>query len=124
MAKLDEFYKLTDIEDYFEFFGLEYDEHVIDVKRFHILRKFGELIAKARTLDNLTEEQLLNSYQFALIKIYKDFEGGYNPSAAEVWGLLENPTPCFTCSTQMSCKTEDHGVNHGNCQSQVQLSFS
>ncbi len=124
MKTLNEFYKLTDIEDYFDFFGLEYDEHLIDVKRFHILRKFGELVAKAKTLEGLSEEQLLNSYQFALIKIYKDFESGYNPSAAEVWGLFENPTPCFTCSTQMSCKTEDHGVSHGNCQSQIQLSFS
>lgn len=124
MKTLNEFYKLTDIEDYFDFFGLEYDERLIDVKRFHILRKFGELVAKAKTLEGLSEEQLLNSYQFALIKIYKDFENGYNPSAAEVWGLFENPTPCFTCSTQMSCKTEDHGVNHGACQSQIQLSFS
>lgn len=78
MKSIDEFYKLTDAEDYFDFFGLEYDEHLLDVKRFHMLRKFGELIAKAKTLDNLTEEQLLNAYQFALIKIYKDFESGYN----------------------------------------------
>jgi len=124
MKTLNEFYKLTDIEDYFDFFGLEYDEHLIDVKRFHILRKFGELVAKAKTLESLSEEQLLNSYRFALIKIYKDFESGYNPSAAEVWGLFENPTPCFTCSTQMSCKSEDYGVSHGDCQSQIQLSFS
>ena len=44
MKRLDEFYKLTDAEDYFEFFNLEYDEKVLRVKRFHILKKFGELI--------------------------------------------------------------------------------
>ena len=38
---LSEFEKLRDAEDYFQFFNLPYDEHVIDVNRLHILKKFS-----------------------------------------------------------------------------------
>ena len=32
-------------EDYFAFFGVAYDEHVVAVNRLHILRRFGERLA-------------------------------------------------------------------------------
>ena len=35
--------KIVDTEDYFRFFGVEYDPKVVSVNRLHILRKFGEL---------------------------------------------------------------------------------
>ncbi|MEJ2372422.1 MAG: nitrogenase-stabilizing/protective protein NifW, partial [Sulfurimonas sp.] len=41
---LDEFYELTDAEDYFDFFDLEYDAKLVNVKRFHILKEYGTLI--------------------------------------------------------------------------------
>ena len=38
------FYELTDAEDYFNFFELEYDKKLVNVKRFHILKEYGSLI--------------------------------------------------------------------------------
>lgn len=107
MSRLKEFTAITDAEEYFEFFGLEYDESVVNVKRFHIMRKFGELIAKANEQNIDDEERVLEFYRFALIKVYKDFESGYNPSAAEIWGLFEKPTPCMTCSSMSGCSTTE-----------------
>ena len=48
MKSIDEFYKLTDAEDYFDFFGVAYEKHIVEVKRFHIMKKFGELVEKAK----------------------------------------------------------------------------
>ena len=35
--------RIVDTEDYFRFFGVEFDPKVVSVNRLHILRKFGEL---------------------------------------------------------------------------------
>ena len=112
--KLADFYKITDADDYFDFFGIEYDQRLIDAKRFHLMKKFGELIEKAKELGDVEEEKMLGMYRFALLKVYKDFENGYNPSAAEVWGSLDKPSACFTCATQVGCSPKQLGESEVN----------
>ena len=46
MRTLEQYYKLKDAEDFFEFFGVEYDKHIVEVKRFHIMKEYGSLIKK------------------------------------------------------------------------------
>jgi len=104
---LNDFYKITDADEYFDFFGIEYDQRLIDAKRFHLMKKFGELIEKSKELQGVDSEQLLGMYRFALLKVYKDFENGYNPSAAEIWGSLDKPSACFTCATQVGCSSNN-----------------
>jgi nitrogenase-stabilizing/protective protein len=70
MSRLAEFKSLTDTEEYFEFFDLEYDERLVYVKRFHILKKYGEMIEKAEGNDFGSEAKLLDYYKFALITVY------------------------------------------------------
>ncbi len=48
MGTLTEFQKISDTEDFFEFFDLQYDERLINAKRFHIMKKFGELVEKSK----------------------------------------------------------------------------
>ncbi len=103
MCALQTFNNLTDAEEYFEFFELEYNERLVYSKRFHILKKFGEMIEKAEGHDLGSDEKLLEYYKFALISVYKNFESGYAPSAAEVWDMFDKPSACGTCSTSTTC---------------------
>ncbi len=124
MGTLAEFEKITDAEEFFEFFDLEYDERLVQVKRFHIMKKFGEMVEKAKGHDMGSDAKLLEYYKFALITVYKNFENGYSPSAADVWSMFDKPSACGTCSTSGSCN-EITEVSHGvhACTTQHAVSF-
>jgi len=113
MGKLEEFKTLTDAEDYFDFFDLDYNERLVYVKRFHILRKFGEMAEKGsvEAFDG-SEDKLLDYYKFALLSVYKNFENGYEPSAAEIWNMFDKESACGTCSTSTDCN-DIEGVESG-----------
>lgn len=125
MNTLEDFKALSDTEEYFDFFDLEYDERLIYVKRFHIMKKYGEMIAKAEGQDFMSDEKKLDFYKFALITVYKNFENGYSPSAADVWEMFDKPSACGSCSTSSSCSTVEE-VSNGihACTSQPSLSFN
>jgi nitrogenase-stabilizing/protective protein len=125
MTSLEEFQALTDTEDYFDFFNLDYDDRLVFIKRFHIMKKYGELIQKAEGHDFGNDEKLLDYYKFALISVYKNFENGYSPSAAEIWNTFDKPSACSTCSTSTTCNDLEE-VSHGvhACTSQPNLSFN
>jgi nitrogenase-stabilizing/protective protein len=125
MSQLDEFKKLTDTEDYFDFFDLEYDERLVYVKRFHIMKKYGEMLEKAENANFESDEKLLEYYKFALITVYKNFENGYAPSAADVWAMFDKPSACGSCSTSTSCNDIEEVSNGVHaCTSQPSLSFN
>lgn len=124
MGTLAEFQQISDTEDFFDFFDLEYDERLVQVKRFHMMKKFGELVEKAKGHDFRSDEKLLDYYKFALLSVYKNFENGYSPSAADVWEMFDKPSGCGTCSTSTSCSSIEE-VSHGvhACVSQAPISF-
>ncbi|MCW8820940.1 MAG: nitrogenase-stabilizing/protective protein NifW [Sulfurovum sp.] len=125
MSALTEFEALTDTEEYFDFFDLDYNERLVYVKRFHILKQYGEMISKAKGHDLGSEEKLLDYYKFALISVYKNFENGYAPSAAVIWDTFDKPSACSTCSTSTECNDEEE-VSNGihACTSQPNISFN
>lgn len=125
MDSLTEFESLTDAEDYFDFFDLEYDERLVYVKRFHIMKKFGEMMERAIGNDLGSDEKLLEYYKFALITVYKNFENGYAPSAADVWDMFGKESACGTCSTSSDCSDVEE-VSNGThaCTSQPDISFN
>lgn len=100
MNTLDQLQKLSNCEDFFEFFDIPYDEKVLRSKRLFILKKFSETIEQAKELKDDTE--VYNRLRWSLLKIYGDFVGGYNPSAIDVWG----ESSCASCSDTDACKTE------------------
>lgn len=97
---IDEFYKLKYAEDYLNFFDIEYDERIVNVKRFHILREYGAMIKKGFEQLKNEENKLLDFLKFSLLKVYKNFEGGYAPSAADVWDMFKNGklSGCSSCT--------------------------
>jgi nitrogenase-stabilizing/protective protein len=100
IKSLDEFHDLTDAEDYFEFFEIEYDSSLVNVKRFHILKEYGMLIKTG--FENLIndENRLLDFLKFSLLKVYGDFKNGYAPSAADVWDMFKDGklSGCLSCT--------------------------
>lgn len=125
MSALAEFRTLSDTEDYFDFFDLDYDQRLVYIKRFHIMKKYGEMIKKAEGHDLGSDERLLEYYKFALISVYKNFENGYSPSAAEIWDTFDKPSACSTCSTSSECSDEEEVSNGVHaCTSQPNISFN
>jgi len=99
---LEEFYELTDAEDYFDFFDLEYDASLVNVKRFHILKEYGALIKTGMFNLKDDEERLLDFLKYSLLKVYGEFANGYAPSAADVWNMFEDGklSGCMSCTPQ------------------------
>ncbi|QKF80599.1 nitrogenase-stabilizing/protective protein NifW [Halarcobacter ebronensis] len=100
MATVEEFYKLTDTEDYFKFFNIEFDQALINVKRFHMMKEYGTLIRKG--IGNIAEEsKLLDFLKFSLLRVYGDYKNGHAPSAADVWNMYETGklNGCSSCGT-------------------------
>lgn len=99
---LKAFYELSDAEEYFDFFELEYDENLLHVKRSHILKEYGNMIKTGLNHLKEQENRLLDFLKFSLLKVYGDFKNGYAPRAADVWNMFENGKPkgCLACSLQ------------------------
>lgn len=71
---LAQFQKITDAEDYFEFFQLPYDAKVVNVNRLHILKQFAKNMNDIDTnFPNLSDEEKLDRYKDALIQAYQVF---------------------------------------------------
>ena len=97
--KIEEFYELTDAEDYFEFFHIEYDKQLVNVKRFHMLKEYGTLIKTG--IENIKDDEarLLDFLKFSLLKVYGDYQNGHAPSAADVWNMFKDGklSGCLSC---------------------------
>ena len=104
MKSLDEFYKnCRDAEDFFKFFDIEFDQKLVNVKRFHMMKEYGNLIK--RGMANIDgEEKTLDFLKFSLLRVYGDYVNGHAPSAADVWNMYETGKleGCSSCSPSSS----------------------
>ena len=106
MGTVEEFYKLRDTEDFFNFFDIEFDQKLINIKRFHMMKEYGSLIKKG--LESISEEdKLLNFLKFSLLRVYGDYKNGHSPTAAEVWNMYETGKlgGCSSCGTSSTSST-------------------
>lgn len=98
-TKVEDFYELTDAEDYFNFFDIEFDQALVNVKRFHMMKEYGTLIRKG--LANIEgEDKVLEFLKFSLLRVYGDYVNGHAPSAADVWNMYETGklNGCSSCA--------------------------
>jgi len=103
MSSIEDFYKLRDTEDFFKFFEIDFDQKLINVKRFHMMKEYGTLIKKG--MGSITEEnKLLEFLRFSLLRVYGDYKNGHAPSAADVWNMYETGKleGCSSCSPSPS----------------------
>ncbi|MEM8603183.1 MAG: nitrogenase-stabilizing/protective protein NifW [Cyanobacteria bacterium P01_H01_bin.121] len=71
---LEDFDALVDAEEYFQFFGLEYDPQIVSVNRLHILKKFSNFMRELRgETAQMSEAETLDAYKTALQNAYNLF---------------------------------------------------
>ncbi|MEA5583534.1 nitrogenase-stabilizing/protective protein NifW [Nodularia harveyana UHCC-0300] len=71
---INEFKKLVDAEEFFNFFNLPYDKENVNVHRLHILKKFSQYMAEVdEHFPDLSTEDRLHQYSLALQKAHDVF---------------------------------------------------
>jgi nitrogenase-stabilizing/protective protein len=64
---------LSSAEDFLLYFGVPFDQHVVDVSRLHILKRFFQYIRQDKLLTETDEVGLFTRYREQLVKAYADF---------------------------------------------------
>jgi nitrogenase-stabilizing/protective protein len=64
---------LSSAEDFLHFFGIPFDEHVVQVNRLHILKRFFQYLHRSDDLAALDEVAMFRRYRELLLQAYGDF---------------------------------------------------
>ena len=70
---LQQLKELSSAEDFLQYFGVPFDQHVVNVSRLHILKRFFQYIRQERLLVQTNEVGLYTLYREQLVKAYADF---------------------------------------------------
>ncbi|MGV8891537.1 MAG: nitrogenase-stabilizing/protective protein NifW [Burkholderiaceae bacterium] len=65
--------KLSDAEEFLEFFGLPYQQSVLNVNRLHILKRFYQYMRYEQGLGTLDDLEMFKHLRELLSKAYDDF---------------------------------------------------
>jgi len=72
-AFLQQLKALSSAEDFLQYFGVPFDQQVVNVSRLHILKRFFQYIGKENLLAITNEVDLFTQYREQLVKAYEDF---------------------------------------------------
>ena len=64
---------LSSANDFLDFFGIRYDEQVVNVNRLHILKRFTQYLHRSEGLAELDEVEMFRRYRELLVRAYQDF---------------------------------------------------
>jgi nitrogenase-stabilizing/protective protein len=81
--------KLSSAEDFLEFFGLPYEEAVLNVSRLHILKRFFQYMRQEQVMDINNEPEMFRRMRELLAKSYDDFVHS-TPAQEKVFSVLQN----------------------------------
>jgi nitrogenase-stabilizing/protective protein len=65
--------ELSSAEDFLQYFGVPFEQSVVNVSRLHILKRFFQYIRQANLLSANNEIELYTAYREQLVKAYADF---------------------------------------------------
>jgi nitrogenase-stabilizing/protective protein len=65
--------ELSSAEDFLMYFGVPFEQSVVNVSRLHILKRFFQYIRQANLLSADNELELYTAYREQLVKAYADF---------------------------------------------------
>ena len=69
---IDQIKQLSAAEDFFDFFRLPYDRHVVDVSRLHILKRMGEYL-EAESFAGKSDDDVFLAVRAVLARAHADF---------------------------------------------------
>lgn len=81
--------KLSSAEDFFEFFGLPYEQEVLNVSRLHILKRFFQYMRQEQVMDLMDEPEMFRRMHHLLAKSYADFVNS-TPLQEKVFKVLQS----------------------------------
>jgi nitrogenase-stabilizing/protective protein len=81
--------QLSAAEDFLNFFGLPYEEPVLNVSRLHILKRFYQYMRQELGLDGLDEIEMYKRLRLLLSRSYADFVDS-TPAREKVFKVLQN----------------------------------
>jgi nitrogenase-stabilizing/protective protein len=65
--------RLSTAEHFLDFFGVRYEQSVVDVARLHILKRFHQYLRGEQDLESLDDAALYGRYRGLLLRAYQDF---------------------------------------------------
>jgi nitrogenase-stabilizing/protective protein len=79
---------LSSAEDFFTFFGVPFEEQVVQVNRLHILKRFYQYLHKAEGLAGLDDVAMMSRYRALLAQAYQDFVAS-TPAKEKVFKVFQ-----------------------------------
>jgi nitrogenase-stabilizing/protective protein len=96
---------LSSAEDFFAYFGLDYDPRVMAACRLHILKRFHDKLSRLETLDSLDEAAKRAAYRVQLQQAYGDFVSG-SPLTERVFPGLRRMKGAFVALSSVRLPPE------------------
>ncbi|MGK7936346.1 MAG: nitrogenase-stabilizing/protective protein NifW [Xenococcaceae cyanobacterium] len=104
---LEQFRKLTDAEDYLQFFDIEYDRDFVNINRLHILKQFSLLINEVdKAFPDVTETEKLEKYRLALDEAYQVFLTS-SPLETKLFKVFQSKPKNFVSLDDLTKKAEE-----------------
>ena len=69
---IDQVKQLSAAEDFFDFFQVPYDRHVVEVSRLHILKRMGQYLGD-QSFDGMSDDDAFLAIREVLARAYTDF---------------------------------------------------
>lgn len=80
--------KLSSAEDFLEFFGLPYEESVLNISRLHILKRFFQYMRQEQVMDMTNETEMFLHMRRLLARSYNDFVQS-TPAREKVFSVFQ-----------------------------------
>jgi nitrogenase-stabilizing/protective protein len=90
---LQQLRELSSAEDFLQYFGVPFDQDVVNVNRLHILKRFYQYIRQANLLAQTEELVLYTAYRDRLARAYADFVSS-TPAQEKVFKVFQDTNGC------------------------------
>ena len=80
---------LSSAEDFLQYFGVPFEQSVVNVSRLHILKRFFQYLRQETSLPQSDELQMFTVYRGLLVKAYADFVGS-TPAQEKVFKVFQD----------------------------------